>query len=370
MASRGTEPMLRRELEHLGFEGLTQVPGGVMFRGAIGDGMRATLWSRIAMRVLMEIGRGTVRTQTDLYDFVRSCPLDAYFNADATLAVFASASNTEFRDSRFVGLKTKDAIVDAMRDRYGRRPNVAPRDPDIPVVIHIHGTDARIYLDLAGKPLNMRGYRSKDVDAPLKENIAAALLQYAGWDGRAPLHDPTCGGGTIVSEAAQIALDAAPALDRELAFVRWPLYGRYLAESWGVLVDEARQRRKSSIRGVIIGSDNDRDAIAATRTNLALAGVLDDVTIRKADARKVDAIRGGGFFVFNPPYGERIGGDDEEVQRLYAALAERMLAFDNHTVALISTREALREGFGGAEPTRETDVLNGKLDCRMLVFEQ
>lgn len=360
--------MLRRELKELGLDGLKEVSGGVTFRGSIVDGLRATLWSRIAVRVLLEIGRDRVTSPEQLYAWVRNLPIDTWFTPDATLAIFARTTDDVFRDHRFAGQKTKDAIVDSVRDRYGRRPDVEPKDPDIAVALHIRDGDARFYLDLAGKPLNQRGNRARDVDAPLKENVAAALLQYAGWDKRAPLHDPTCGSGTIPIEAALMALDAAPGGNRMMGLERWPVFAKHLAEPWEALREEARQRRKSSLRGVIIASDRDKKAVLATRTNLAAANLTEAVIVRQADAREVEPLRGGGFLVFNPPYGERIGGDEAKVASLYDALAARMLAFEDHTVALISTARALAEGFGGAEPNREVDVLNGSLPCKMMVY--
>lgn len=369
-ASRGTEPMLRHELKDLGLDSLSEVPGGVTFKGTLRDGMRATLWTRIGQRVLLEIGRGRVNGGDQLYGFVRSLALPAWFDADSTLAVFAATKDCGFQDDRFAGQKTKDAIVDAMRAKYRRRPDVDPKNPDVSVTLHAKMGHARLYLDLAGGPLHIRGARIRDVDAPVKENLAAALLQYAGWDGRRPLHDPTCGGGTIAIEAAGIAANAAPALGRPLGFERWPGYAEFFEPAWMELVDEAEQVAKPSVRGVIIASDIDKKAVRATRANLAAAGFLDDVVVRMADARETPALRSGGHFVFNPPYGERIGGTDEKVAALYDEIAARLLAYDDHTVALISTENALAEGFGGAEPTRGVGVLNGKLRCQMLVYEQ
>ncbi len=368
-ASRGTEPMLRRELKAIGLSGLSEVPSGVTFKGTLSDGMRATLWTRIGMRVLLEIGHGKINGGDDLYDLVRSLALPMWFTADATIAVFAATIDCGFRDDRFASHKTKDAIVDAMRAKYHRRPNVDAKNPDVSVSVRAAAGDAHIYLDMAGGPLSRRGHRVRDVDAPVKENLAAAMLQYSGWDGRRPLHDPTCGGGTIAIEAAGIAVNAAPALGRQLGFERWPRFHQFEGE-YTELLDEARQVRKPALRASIVASDIDKEAVKATRNNLAAAGFLDDVVVRKADARETTALRGGGHIVFNPPYGERIGGDDEDIAGLYNDLAARLLGFDDHTVALISTTHALQDGFGGAEPTRAVDVKNGKLRCRMLVYEQ
>ena len=330
--------------------------------------MRAALWTRIGMHVLMQIGRAELTCGNDLYDAVRRLPLEDWFDADATIAVHSRISDAQFRDSRFVGQKAKDAIVDAMRDRYGRRPNVEPKDPDIGVTIHVQGTAGRFYLDLAGESLHKRGYRVRSVDAPAKENVAAALVRFSGWNRKKPLQDPTCGSGTIAIEAALMALDAAPGLDRAMGFERWPPFARFEAE-WKALVAEARERRKPKLRGAIIASDSDREAVNATKANCAAAGLRNSVIVRQADARETEPLLGGGTFVLNPPYGERIGGTDEKMVRFNEELAEQLLGVDDHTTAILSLQRWFEGGFGGIETPRFIDCLNGKLRCRMGVFE-
>jgi putative N6-adenine-specific DNA methylase len=358
---------LTQELVEFGLAA-TQVPGGATFRGSISDGMRAALWTRIGMHVLMQIGRADVTCGNDLYDAVRRLPLDDWFDADATIAIHSRINDSKFRDSRFVGQKSKDAIVDAMRERYGRRPDVDAKNPDVGVTIHVHGTAGRFYLDLAGESLHKRGYRVRSVDAPAKENVAAALVQFSGWDRKKPLHDPTCGSGTIAIEAALMALDAAPALDRAMGFERWPPFARFEAQ-WKTLVEEARERRKPKLRAAIIASDTDREAVNATKANVAAAGLRGSVVVRSADACEAEPLLGGGFFVLNPPYGERIGGDDAEMARLNEKLADRLLGVEGHTTAILSLKRWFEGGFGGIETPEFVDCLNGTLRCRMGLFE-
>jgi putative N6-adenine-specific DNA methylase len=365
--SRGLEDLLTSELDEIGLKA-TAVPGGSTFRGSISDGMRAALWTRIGMHVLMQIGRADVTCGDDLYAAVRRLPLDDWFDADSTIAVYSRISDSQFNDSRFVGQKSKDAIVDAMRDRYGRRPDVAPKDPDIGVTIHIKGTTGRFYLDLAGDSLHKRGYRVRSVDAPAKENVAAALVRFSGWNRKKPLHDPTCGSGTIAIEAALMALDAAPALGRSMGFERWPAFGHFESQ-WKTLVEEARERRKPKLRAAIIASDTDQEAVNATKANCAAAGLRGSIAVRNADAREAPPLLGGGYWILNPPSGERIGGENDDVGQLNEELADRLLGVEGHTTAILSLQRWFEGGFGGIETPEYVDCLNGKLRCRMGVFE-
>ena len=202
-AARGTEMHVCDELRDLGLEHVEELRGAVRFRGSIEDAMRVCMWSRVGMRVMLELGRDRIRNDQQLYASVRSLPLSNWFGPDHTIAVFARTSGRQFRNSRYVALKVKDAIVDDVRDRVGRRPNVDPKSPDLSVSVHISGQDVSYFIELHGQPLNQRGYRVRDVEAPLKETLAAALLRLSGWDGEAPLHDPFCGAGTIIIEGGR-----------------------------------------------------------------------------------------------------------------------------------------------------------------------
>ncbi len=330
--------------------------------------MRVALWTRIGMHVLMQIGRADVNTGNSLYDAVRRLPLFDWFNADSTIAIHSRIHDTAFNDTRFVGHKTKDAIVDAMRDRYGRRPDVNPKDPDIGVTVHIQGEAGRFYLDLAGESLHRRGYRVRSVDAPAKENVAAALIRFSGWNKKRPFHDPTCGSGTIPIEAALMALDAAPGLRRKMGFERWPAFSHFESQ-WKELVDEAEQRRKPKLRPAIIGSDRDREAVNATRANASSAGLRGLLTVKNEDVRDTKPLLGGGHFVFNPPYGERIGGEEDKIRRLYDKMADKVLGVEDHTTAILTLQSWFEEGIGGIETPEYIDCLNGKLRCRMGLFE-
>jgi putative N6-adenine-specific DNA methylase len=206
------------------------------------------------------------------------------------------------------------------------------------------------------------------VDAPAKENVAAALIRFSGWNKKGNLHDPTCGSGTIPIEAALMALDAAPGLRRKMGFERWPAFS-HLEDKWKELVDEAEQRRKPKLRQAIIASDNDRDAVNATRANVSSAGLRGMIAIKDVDVRDTKPLLGGGHFVLNPPYGERIGGEDEEIRKLYDKMADRLLGVEDHTTTILTLATWFEEGIGGIDTPEFIDCLNGKLRCRMGRFE-
>jgi len=388
-AARGTETAVARELEALGIgapppaeggnydphelgpaprarvaskPGRTRVvPGGVEFAGTIEDGMRACLWLRTANRVLLELGGGTLRHERHLYAAVRSLPLDRWFTPDHTISVYTQARGEVVKNSQFASLKAKDAIVDDIRERTGRRPNVDKRDANIVFVQHIIDGDVRFYIELNGAPLNQRGYRRRDVVAPLKETLAAALLVYARWDGKRPLHDPVCGSGTLVFEAAMMATDTAPGLRRGFGFQHWPHYPTFLETRWGLLMDEAKERQRRAVRGVIIGSDNHQGSIHAARVNLAALDI-DNVILREGDARKLEPLIGDGLFVLNPPYGERLGRDAARVADLHRELGEAIARCPRHHAAIITTAELLQSF--GLPIVRSARVYNGRLPCR------
>ncbi|MFT4705021.1 MAG: 23S rRNA (guanine2445-N2)-methyltransferase / 23S rRNA (guanine2069-N7)-methyltransferase [Bradymonadia bacterium] len=367
-ASRGTEGLLADELRTLGAKGIDVVHGGVTFNGPIQTALRICLWSRIALRVLLQIGLREVRDEHALYKAARSLPLDDWFEADRTFAVFSRVrDNDALKHSKYAALKVKDAIVDHVRDRQRRRPNVDPARPDISLTLHIRGTQASFYLDLCGAPLNQRGYRVRDVDAPAKETLAAALLAYSGWRPPTPLHDPTCGSGTIAIEAALIATNTAPGLlNGDLAALRWRHSDTVFRPMWDAMIAEAKEQRVP-YRGVIIASDSDHDAVAAARANAGAAGVADIVIVRQADAREVQPLLANGHFIANPPYGERIGGELIEVEDLYDELASAFAKCPDNPMTMLAVRDTLEPHFGAAD-TR-MPVLNGKLRCEFANWE-
>lgn len=365
-AFRGTESLLADELRELGAREVAEVPGGVRFEAPLLTAMRICMWSRIAMRVLLYLGRCEIRHERDIYSAVRDLPLTQIFDADRTISMHAHTRGTVVKNSNFASLLAKDAVCDAMRDKYGRRPSVDPQAPDISFAVHVIDSTARFYLEVQGEPLNQRGYRQREVIAPVKETIAAALLRFSWWNGKKPLHDPFCGSGTIAIEAAMIATDTAPGLRRErFGFERWPRFDE-VREGWNSIRDEARQRAQKNLRGVIIGSDADRNAIAAARVNARNVGI-EGIIFRQQDGRTVEPLIGGGTFVTNPPWGERLDPKEGSLEALYVRFGESLAACPGHSAAVFAPSSALKHI--GLKPVASRRVFNGPIECRMSVFE-
>jgi putative N6-adenine-specific DNA methylase len=366
-AVRGTERILYEELVELGLAPTLIVPGGVVFDGDITAGMRACLWLRTGQRVLTLIGRDDVRSAPQLYDAVRRLPLLDWFTPDHSIAVHFNGGQAIFRDNRYAALVTKDAIVDAVRDRYGRRPDVDKERPALDVVAMVEDTTVRFFVGLNGDPLAFRGYRRYDVEAPIRESLAAALIRYSEWDRKSPFWDPFCGSGTLAIEAGMMATNTAPGLFRSFGFERWPFFAE-LASAWSALTDEARQKRVERYRGLLIASDIDRKAVESTRKNLAAAELFHSVTVRECDALQVTPFRESGFFVSNPPYGDRIGGGPQAAAELLARYADLVGGFASHTWALVGERRLLDEAIE-RRPKKSLGTFNGPIATRFVVFQ-
>ena len=366
-AVRGTERILMEELIELGFEAPTMVPGGVVFTGTIADGMRSCLWLRTAQRVMALIGKEVIRAQSQLYDAVRSLPLLDWFTADATISVQVQGGRELFADSRYAALVIKDAVVDTVRQAYGRRPNVDKDNADLQLVVLADGDTFRFLIGLNGAPLAFRGYRRKDVEAPIRESLAAALIRYSEWDRKSPFCDPMCGSGTLLVEAGWMATDTAPGILRGFGFQQWPFFEAELEPTWKLLRDEALQRRLPAVRGIILGCDIDRKAVESSRSHLAATGLVQSVALRESNAHELEPFRKQGWIVTNPPYGERIGGGVEEAGANLVGFMDRVSSFYEHTVAMVMDR-GLQEHYIARKPRKSLGTFNGPIATRFLVF--
>src|SRR6266478_1051443 len=276
---RGAEEALEAELQGLGAKGVRPGHGGVRFTGEREIALRGCLDLRTALRVLEPVGEFKATTADELYAEAASIPWQELVARGQTLAVAASGRAEGLTHSHFVEQKLKDAVVDALREGAGFRPDVDPRSPDIWIVAHLAAGKCSVSLDLAGDLLSNRGYRVRVVEAPLREALAAAVVIYSGWDGTVPLRDPVCGSGTLAIEAALFAARRAPNLRRLLASERWP---RTAEEDARIL---SRLREELAAREVapppILASDRDAEAVEATRANARAAAV--PVEVSQAD---------------------------------------------------------------------------------------
>jgi 23S rRNA G2445 N2-methylase RlmL len=274
--------------------------------------MKACLWSRIGMRVLLELGQFRASNADELYTGARAIEWAEHLDVAHTLAVSATVrDNAALSHSGFAALKVKDAVVDALRDRFGgRRPDVDVKDPDVAIALHLRGSEAHVYLDLAGEPLHRRGYRVAMTEAPLKETLAAAVLALGGASVEQPFVDPMTGSGTLAIEQAWKARRIAPGLRRSFAFQRWPSQAH--AAAFAALVEEARAAIQPAAPAPIIARDASPTALAAARRNAEAAGVAADITFEQGDARTFTTELPPGTLCLNPPYGERLEAAPDE----------------------------------------------------------
>ncbi len=371
---KGLEYLLRDELAALGADA-HEALAGVRCEGDLECAYRACLESRLASRILLPLSVFEAMDADALYAGVQAIDWSQHLAPDATLAIDASGSSGTIKHSGFAAQKVKDAIVDQCRERFGVRPTIQVEYPDIRLNLRLHKGQATLSLDLSGEPLHRRGWRRDAGDAPLKENLACAMLLRAGWpevyrQGGA-LVDPMCGSGTLLVEAAWMAADVAPALQRErFGFLAWRGHDAAL---WQRLRDAAKARADAGLRALrtcFFGSDSDPRMIAVATHNLQNAGVAGFASLDKRPAGYLEPPAGfaTGLVVTNPPYGERMG-DPETLPALYAALGERLRSgFVGWRAAVLTSEPALEHALG-LRGARHYVLFNGALECRLALVE-
>jgi putative N6-adenine-specific DNA methylase len=364
--AKGVEKLLAGELAALGIEGAALDRGGVRFSGTMEACYRANLWLRTASRVLMTLAEFPCDTPRGLYDGVRSIPWVDFLTPDMTIAVDCNLRDSAMTHSGFVALKTKDAIVDTIRDRFGRRPDVDTRDPDLRVNVHLVKNLCTVSLDTSGTPLDRRGYRLERNEAPLRETLAAALVMLSGWDGRSPLADPMCGSGTIPIEAALKAAGLVPGLLRPgFGFQRWPSFDSPL---WQRLVTEARGSALDSLPAQVLGCDRSARALTVARQNSGRAGVEAMITLAQRELSDFAPPAGPGTLLFNPPYGKRLG-EEEELKPLYRLIGDVMKKRCTGYTAYLLTGSSDLAKCVGLRASRRIVLFNGPIECRLLRYE-
>jgi len=364
--AKGVEEVLAAELVRLGAPGVTVESGGVRFGGGMEAAYRANLWLRTASRVLMPLAEFACESPEQLYQGVRGVEWTRFLTPDMTLAVDCNLRDSALTHSGFVALKTKDAIVDELRDRLGSRPNVDTKDPDLRVNVRLFRNRCTVSLDCSGTPLDRRGYRLDRHEAPLKENLAAALVELSGWDGSVPLVDPMCGTGTIAIEAALKALRIPPGLLRAgFGFQRWLGFDRPL---WERLVDEARRGMLAALPAPVLGSDISHSAIAMANENARRAGVVEQVRLWRGEIAELAPPPGPGILICNPPYGKRLG-EEEALRPLYKEIGDVLKQRCKGYTAYLFTGDLELAKSVGLKATRRIVLYNGPIECRLLKYE-
>jgi len=371
---KGLEYLLRDELAALGAEA-REALAGVRFEGDLACAYRACLESRLASRILIPLAEFDAPDADALYAGVQAVDWSQHIAPDATLAIDATGSSGSIRHSGFAAQKVKDAIADQCRERDGTRPTIQPDRPDVRLNLRLHKGRATLSLDLSGEPLHRRGWRREQGEAPLKENLACAMLLRGGWpelyERGGALVDPMCGSGTLLIEAAWMVAGVAPALQRDyFGFLGWRGHDEAM---WQGLHDAAQERALEGLRGLrscFFGSDSDPRMIAITTHNLQSAGVAGFVTLDKQSAEHLRAPAGfaTGLVITNPPYGERMG-DLATLPALYKSLGERLRESFKGWRAAVLTSEPELERALGFRPDKQYMLFNGAIECRLDVCE-
>ena len=361
---RGLEALLADELRALGASDTRVTAGGVAFAGGWDVCYRANLWSRLASRILWRVAQFDYRSEDDVYAAARAVDWFSLFDVNRTLRVYVTAQKSPLKSLEFVTLRVKDAVCDRFRDDVGRRPDVERASPEVRVHVFLEEKRGALYLDTSGEALFKRGWRAAAGDAPLRENLAAGILRLIKWRPPTPLLDPMCGSGTFLVEAAMMALEVAPGLDRSFGFER--LAG-YDAGLWRTLREKARARRQPVDRLPIFGSDKSGTALAVARENLAAIGLAGAVELKQMDVLDGGPPAAGGILVMNPPYGERVGSA-EELAAFYPRLGDALKQRYAGWTAYILTADLNLARLIGLKATKRTPLYNGALECRLFEY--
>ncbi len=364
--ARGLEELLKSELESLGAQSCTVVQGGVHFEGDNRLMYQSLLWSRLASRILLPLNEFKVHSDLDLYLGVQAIDWSTVFSIDKTFAVHFTGTNEDIRNSQYGALKVKDAIVDSFTRKTGQRPDVAKQQPDIRINVFLQRDTASVSLDLSGEGLHQRGYRDLAGLAPLKENLAAAIVLRSGWQNGTPLVDPMCGSGTLLIEAAMMAADRAPGLHRtHWGFNAWL---KHDAELWREVTAQAQVRARQGLQATtsrFFGSDNDRRVIDIAKANARRAGVAELISFGVKDAAQLqNPLPEGpkGTVISNPPYGERLESEPALIA-LHNMLGRKMKSdFGGWLLSLFSASPELLSCLQ-LRAERQFKAKNGPLDC-------
>ena len=363
----GLEQVLAEELNQLGARDIKISTRAVEFSGDQGLLYRANIWCRTAIRILVPFANFYVRDEEEMYRKVSRIRWRDYLSLSQTFAINAVVSKSTFQHSLFLSQLTKDAIVDQFRRETGERPSVDVTQPDVRFNLHMYDNQVTLALDASGDSLHRRGYRLQTNVAPLNEVLAAGIILLTGWDKKSPFIDPMCGSGTFLVEAALMAYNIAPGLFRghNFGFVAWKDFDKRLFEE---VLAEARAARLPEAEIEIIGSDIDREYIEAARNNITAAGLEDEIRVRVRDLKDAQRVGEQGVVVLNPPYGERIGGE-EDLNQLYKTIGDTLKTNFSGYDAYVFTGNLEAAKNIGLRTSRRIPLYNGPIECRLLKYE-
>ena len=360
----GFEPLLAKELRNLGAIDVKEGVRSVSFYGDKGFMYKANLSLRTAIKVLKPINSFKIFSEEDLYREINKMAWEDYLDNNQTLAVDATVHSEKFTHSQYIALKTKDAIVDRFRDRTGQRPSVDLDYPNLRINIHIEKEFCTVSLDSSGQSLHKRGYKLATNIAPINEVLAAGMLLHSGWDGQCDFMDPMCGSGTILIEAAMIACNIPPNLNRkEFGFEKWKDWDEDLFEK----IQESVLKKARDFHFTIKGYDKAPSAVQKAKDNIDNANLSEFISVEHEDFFKTEKQTERHLhMVFNPPYGERLNIDMPE---FYKAIGDTLKQNypGTHAWFITSNLDAIKHV--GLRPSRKIKLFNGSLESKLLKYE-
>lgn len=364
---KGMVEPLEQELKDLGLKPYDRSQNGVFFDSNWRDCYRVNLRSRFASRVLMPVLNFVAYQPEELYNQILNHDFTKYIKPDQTLTIDASTKDSMLKDQRFIAMKVKDAIVDQFRDKFGVRPNIDNDRPDLAVYVKTYKNRFSVAIDTSGDSLFMRGYRLESGDAPMKENLAAGLLQLAEWDGKTPIVDPMCGSGTILIEAAMKLMNIAPGSNRKsFGFMKLQNYDR---DMWSEVLDEALDEELPDCGDIhFYGYDIDKRVLMKAIENAKRAGVNEFIKFKREEIMSLTAPIEKGVIITNPPYGARLG-DEDNLKDVYRDFSHTLKnQFKGWNAWILSGNKELI-GDLKLKSSRKHFVYNGSIECRFLKYE-
>ena len=358
---RGLEALLQEELQSVGAKEIKPTDGGVGFAGELSVCYAANLHSRIATRILMQAGRGNYATEDDLYEAAYKLNWPNWFDVKHDFMVKVTGVKCPLKSLEFATLRIKDAVCDKFRQVVDSRPYIDTKTPAVRIHAYLTADSYVYYVDTSGDALYMRGNRKASIEAPLRENLAAGILQLSGWQAGQPLLDPMCGSGTFLLEAAMIALNIAPGLKRNFGFEKLK---NFESDTWKKTKNAALKNVKAVSFQKIYGSDSDLRAVRIAKQNLEAAGLGEAVQLSQANITEVIPPADSGVLVANPPYGVRIG-EDEELAALYPKMGEALKRKFAGWNTYFLTNDLRLPKLMRLTPSKRTPLFNGPLECRL-----
>jgi putative N6-adenine-specific DNA methylase len=361
----GLEELLAEELRQQGVQEPKVLRRGVSFQGGLEQLYRANMFCRTAISVLREIGSFSFSSQDDFYQKMRELDWGTHFGVEKTIVIYSVAARSElFTNTLFLSQLSKDAIVDAFREKTGERPSVNRDEADIRLNIYVNDNRCIVSLDSSGEPLFKRGYRREGGGAPLNEVLAAGLIMLSGWDKQSNFVDPMCGSATFSIEAGLMANDIAPgSMRKAFSFQNW---NDYDAGLWEAIRAEAKNNQVGS-RITIMASDMNAKVLDIARKNIMEAGLMGQIKLQRQEFFQFHPPAGGGWVMLNPPYGQRL--KQENLPEFYRAIGDTLKNnYPGYKAGIITSDISAMKSIG-LKPVLRTTVFNGALECKYMVYE-